>query len=219
MYSKAEVIKRTKSFVRKKMESDPSGHDWFHIERVLAMATYIAKQEKNCDVFVIQLTALLHDIGDWKFHNGDSTVGAKIAKTWLEELTVPEKVIENVCYIVEYISYKGGSPIGQMKTLEGMIVQDADRLDALGAIGIARAFAYGGYKKQEIYNPQIEKKINMSAREYLAKKGTTINHFYEKLLLLKDKMNTNTAKKIAEKRHKFIILFLAIFYKEWNCEL
>jgi uncharacterized protein len=216
MHSKAEVIKRTKSFVKEKMKADASGHDWFHVERVLKLATYISKKEKNVDIFIVQLAALLHDIGDWKFNNGDSTIGSKTAHEVLKHLSVPEGIIKDVCYIVEHISYKAGSNSRKMKNIEGMIVQDADRLDALGAIGIARAFAYGGYKQQEIHNPRITKKIGVTPQVYLTKKGTTINHFYEKLLLLQDTMHTKTAKRIAQKRHDFMLHFLDTFYQEWN---
>jgi len=209
------IIEKTKQFVKKTLQSDATGHDWFHIERVLHIALYIAKKEKQVNLLTVQLGALLHDIADWKFHNGNSTIGPKITREWLTSLSIDKKIIDEVCFIVEYISYKAGTN-KKMQTKEGMIVQDADRLDALGAIGIARAFAYGGYKNREIYNPSIKINTQHNAKKYLRANGTTINHFYEKLLLLKDLMNTKPAKKIAEKREKFMKQFLNEFYKEWG---
>ncbi len=176
----------------------------------------IAKKENVSDLFVIELAALLHDIADWKFHGGDTTVGSRIAKEELKKLGVDEKTINYVCDIIDNISFKGAGAKNKIKTREGMIVQDADRLDAIGAIGIGRAFAYGGYKKREMYNPNIKSENHENFEQYKKSQGTTLNHFYEKLLLLKDRMNTQTGKKIAEKRHKFMVSYLKEFFSEWE---
>lgn len=212
---KKTIIKQTEEYVKKTLEGETSGHDWWHIYRVWKNAIHIGKQE-NVDLFVVQLAALLHDIADWKFHSGDLSIGPKLAREWLEKMEVEEQVISHVCEIIEGISFKGSGVKSQMKTKEGMIVQDADRLDAMGAIGICRAFAYGSHKGREMYNPDIKPKMHKTFEEYKNNKGTTINHFYEKLLLLKDLMNTPTAKKIAEERHKFMEQFLDRFFKEWE---
>jgi len=216
--NKKEIIKKTESFVKKHLKGDVTGHDWWHIDRVRKMALRIAKKEKNVDLFVVQLAALLHDIADWKFHGGDETIGIKLAEEWLKRLKVEKNVIERVCEIIREISFKGAEVKSKMKTKEGMIVQDADRLDAIGAIGIARCFATGAKLNREIYNPEIKPRLHKTFEEYKKAKSTSINHFYEKLLLLKDLMNTKTAKKIAEKRHKFMEQFLDRFFKEWNCK-
>ena len=216
--NKKEIIKKTESFVKKHLKGDVTGHDWWHIDRVRKMALRIAKKEKNVDLFVVQLAALLHDIADWKFHGGNETIGIKLAEEWLKRLKVEKNVIERVCEIIREISFKGAEVKSKMKTKEGMIVQDADRLDAIGAIGIARCFATGAKLNREIYNPEIKPRLHKTFEEYKKAKSTSINHFYEKLLLLKDLMNTKTAKKIAEKRHKFMEEFLDRFFKEWNCE-
>ncbi len=211
------VINQTKEYVRKKLEGESSGHDWWHIYRVWKNALYIGKEEK-ADLYIVQLSALLHDIADWKFHDGDDSIGPKLAREWLEELQVEGLVISHVCQIIKDVSFKGAGVKSQIKTLEGMVVQDADRLDAIGAIGIARTFAYGGYKGRELYSPDIKNKKHESFDQYKNDKGTTINHFYEKLLLLKDLMNTEIAKKIAKDRHVYMEQFLARFFKEWNGE-
>ena len=216
--NKKEIIKKTESFVKKHLKGDVTGHDWWHIDRVRKMALRIAKKEKNVDLFVVQLAALLHDIADWKFHGGDETIGIKLAEEWLKRLKVEKNVIERVCEIIREISFKGAEVKSKMKTKEGMIVQDADRLDAIGAVGIARCFATGAKLNREIYNPEIKPRLHKTFEEYKKAKSTSINHFYEKLLLLKDLMNTKTAKKIAEKRHKFMEQFLDRFFKEWNCK-
>lgn len=216
--NKKEIIKKTESFVKKHLKGDVTGHDWWHIDRVRKMALRIAKKEKDVDLFVVQLAALLHDIADWKFHGGDETIGIKLAEEWLKRLKVEKNVIERVCEIIREISFKGAEVKSKMKTKEGMIVQDADRLDAIGAIGIARCFATGAKLNREIYNPEIKPRLHKTFEEYKKAKSTSINHFYEKLLLLKDLMNTKTAKKIAEKRHKFMEQFLDRFFKEWGCK-
>lgn len=212
------VIKQTEEFVYKTLSTEATGHDWYHINRVRKLALNIAKQE-NVDLFIVELAALLHDIADWKFHDGDESVGPRIAGEWLHSLYVSQDIIDQVCDIIQTISYKGAGTKTAMKTKEGMIVQDADRLDALGAIGIARCFAYGGFKGNQLYDPNLKVAIHRSFDEYKNNKTTSINHFYEKLLLLKDLMNTPTAKIIAQKRHDLMKQYLNEFFKEWNVEL
>ncbi len=211
------LINDTIAFVKKELENAEGGHDWFHIERVYKNAVLIAKGE-NCDILIVQLGALLHDIADSKFHDGDETVGPKKARLFLESKNVSENTITHVVNIIENISFKGGHETKKFSSLELNIVQDADRLDAIGAIGVARTFNYGGFKNRAIYNPEIKPNLNMSKEEYKNSDAPTINHFYEKLLLLKDKMNTKTGKKIADQRHDFMELFLTQFYAEWNGE-
>ncbi|MDH4403721.1 MAG: HD domain-containing protein [Flavobacterium sp.] len=212
-----DLINYTIAFVKKELENAEGGHDWFHIQRVYKNALLIANGE-NCDILIVQLGALLHDIADSKFHDGDETVGPKKARLFLESKNVPENKIVPVINIIENISFKGGHEAKKFSSLELDIVQDADRLDAIGAIGIARTFNYGGFKNRAIYNPEINPNLNMSKEEYKNSDAPTINHFYEKLLLLKDKMNTKTGKEIAAQRHEFMELFLNQFYDEWNGE-
>ena len=214
MTSKDQITK-TIAFVKEQLANAEGGHDWFHIERVYKNSLLISKNE-NVDVFIVQLGALLHDIADSKFHNGDETVGPKVAREFLFNINVDSKAIEHVIKIIENISFKGGNEIQKFKSPELDVVQDADRLDALGAIGIARTFNYGGFKNRTLFDPDIKPNLNMSEEEYKASTAPTINHFYEKLLLLKDKMNTKTGKRIAEKRHKFMELYLEQFYAEWD---
>lgn len=209
------VIQNTINFVKKQLENTESGHNWFHIERVYNNALLLAKGE-TCDLEVVQLAALLHDIADSKFHDGDETVGPKTAREFLTSENVSVETINHVVNIIENISFKGGNFEKKFTSIELEIVQDADRLDAIGAIGIARTFNYGGYKNREIYDPKIAPNLQMSKEEYKNSTAPTINHFYEKLLLLKDKMNTETGKKIAQQRHSFMETFLEQFYKEWN---
>ena len=209
------VIENTINFVKKQLENAESGHNWFHMERVYNNALLIAKEE-TCDLEVVQLAALLHDIADSKFHDGDETVGPKVARDFLTSENVSEETINHIVLIIENISFKGGNFEKKFTSKELEIVQDADRLDAIGAVGIARTFNYGGYKNREIYNPEIAPNLKMSKEEYKNSTAPTINHFYEKLLLLKDKMNTETGKKIAQQRHDFMETFLEQFYKEWN---
>jgi len=211
------LINDTVAFVKKELENAEGGHDWFHIERVYKNAALIANGE-NCDILIVQLGALLHDIADSKFHDGDETVGPKKARLFLESKNVPENTIGHVVNIIENISFKGGHETKKFSSLELDIVQDADRLDAIGAIGIARTFNYGGFKNRAIYNPERQPNLNMSKEEYKNSDAPTINHFYEKLLLLKDKMNTKTGREIAAQRHEFMELFLSLFYSEWNGE-
>lgn len=214
---KTQIIDKTIAFVKETLKNAEGGHDWFHIERVYKNALLIAKEE-DVDEFIVSLGALLHDIADAKFHNGDETVGPKVAREFLENIDVSEKVILHVKNIIENISFKGGNFDQAFRSTELDVIQDADRLDALGAIGIARCFNYGGFKDRKIYDPQIAPKLNMTKEEYKASTAPTINHFYEKLLLLKDKMNTKTGRKIALERHEFMEQFLAQFYAEWNGE-
>lgn len=209
------ILKQTEEHIKNKLSGEGSGHDWWHVYRVWKNAIHIGKHE-NVDLFVVQLAALLHDISDWKFNEGDDDVGPKLAREWLQKLQVEERVISHICKIIKEMSFKGAGVKTRMFTKEGMVVQDADRLDAIGAIGIARTFAYGGYKGREIYNPNIKPELHDSFEKYKSGTGPTINHFYEKLLLLKDLMNTKTAKKIAEERHKFMEHFLDRFYNEWE---
>lgn len=210
-----EIINQTAEYIKTKLLGEGSGHDWWHVYRVWKNAIHIGKQEK-ADMFVIELAALLHDIADWKFYNGNDEIGPQMAKLWLEELSVDNAVITHVCQIIKDVSFKGAGVVTKMKTTEGMVVQDADRLDAIGAIGIARTFAYGGSKGREIYNPDIKPEIHQSFEKYKNSQSPTLNHFYEKLLLLKDLMNTTAAKNMAEHRHKIMENFLEEFYQEWS---
>ncbi|MEZ4971612.1 MAG: HD domain-containing protein [Flavobacteriaceae bacterium] len=211
-----QIVEETIAFVQEKLKGAEGGHDWFHIQRVFKNALHIAKDEK-VDVLVVSLGALLHDIADAKFNDGDETVGPKMASKFLISLDVDKKVVDHVVAIIENISFKSG--LGSKKLFtskELQVVQDADRLDAIGALGIARAFNYGGYRNRELYNPEIAPNLQMTQEEYKASKAPTINHFYEKLLLLKDKMNTESGKVLAKKRHEFMLEYLEQFYSEWN---
>jgi uncharacterized protein len=208
------LIENTIIFVKKQLENAESGHDWFHIERVYKTALTISKTE-NCNKTVVALGALLHDIADSKFHNGDETIGPNTARVFLESQNCDAETIKHVVQIIENISFKGGKVQRNFSSIELDIVQDADRLDAIGAVGIARTFHYGGFKNRQIYNPEIHPNLNMTKEEYKNSTAPTINHFYEKLLLLKDKMNTETGKKMAQNRHDFMELFLNQFYAEW----
>jgi uncharacterized protein len=211
------IIDKTILFVKQQLENAEGGHDWFHIERVYKNALLIA-QEEDCDLMVVKLGALLHDIADSKFHDGDETIGPKTARTFLESENVDELTIVHVINIINNISFKGGNFEKKFSSKELKIVQDADRLDAIGAIGIARTFNYGGFKNRPLYNPAIIPNLNMSKEEYKNSDSPTLNHFYEKLLLLKDKMNTKTGKKIAFERHRYMENFLSQFYAEWDGE-
>lgn len=211
------IIEKTIEFVKKTLQGAEAGHDWSHIERVYKNAIQIAQGSNDINILVVELGALLHDIADSKFHNGDESIGPKIAREFLELHQVDENVIREVINIIENISFKNTKDKTKKYTSKELqIVQDADRLDAIGAIGIARAFNYGGFKNRELYNPQIQPNLNMSKEEYKNAKAPTINHFYEKLLLLKDKMNTPKGRELAEERHRFMEVFLEQFYKEWG---
>lgn len=211
-------LENTKAFVKKSLENAEGGHDWFHIERVFNNAMRIAKEE-TANEFIVALGALLHDIADYKFHNGDEQVGPRIAREFLTSQDVPQEIIDHVVNIINHISFKGGNNVQKFHSPELAIVQDADRLDALGAIGIARTFNYGGFKGRALYDPAIAPNLNMSKEEYKNSNAPTVNHFYEKLLLLKDLMNTRTGKAMAEQRHHFMQEFLDQFYAEWNGEI
>jgi len=213
-----QIIKNTIEFVKETLKGAEGGHDWFHIQRVLRNAKLIAKGE-NVDLFIVSLGALLHDIADAKFYDGDETVGPKIAREFLESQQVNEPVILHIENIINYISYKSslsGEKLFSSPELE--VIQDADRLDAIGAIGIARCFNYGGFKNRALYDPEITPNLEMTKEEYKKSSAPTINHFYEKLLLLKDKMNTKTGQRIAADRHDYMVVFLDQFYGEWNGE-
>ena len=212
------VISKTIEFVKTELYGAEAGHDFWHVFRVWNLAKNIGKEEKIADMFVIELGSLLHDIADYKFHDGDETIGPKKAREFLVSLNVDEKTIEHVVSIIENISFQGGNEKQKFKSIELDIIQDADRLDAIGAIGIARTFNYGGFLGRELYNPEIKPRLNLSKEEYTKRISPTINHFYEKLLLLKDKMNTKTARKMAEKRHEFMENYLKEFYEEWEGE-
>lgn len=216
--NKDQIIQNTVDFVKQALEGNESGHDWWHILRVWNTSKTIAAAEQ-VDLFVVELGALLHDVADSKFHNGDETVGPKKARAFMESQNLPESIINQVVLIIENISFKGGNFTTNYSSKELDVVQDADRLDAIGAIGIARTFNYGGYKNNEIHNPNRKPKLNKTKEEYKKGSDTTINHFYEKLLLLKNRMNTKTGLKMAEKRHKFMESYLEQFYGEWNGEL
>ncbi|MCO6174870.1 HD domain-containing protein [Flavobacterium sp. NRK F10] len=210
------IIDNTIGFVKKQLANAEGGHDWFHIQRVFQNSVQIAEHETDCNIEIVQLAALLHDIADSKFHNGDETVGPKIAREFLLQQEVDEEIVRHVVSIIENISFKGGNFNPDFSSLELQIVQDADRLDAIGAIGIARTFNYGGFKNRPMYDPAIAPKMNMTKEEYKKSNAPTLNHFYEKLLILQDKMNTETGKKMAKERHQFMELFLAQFYSEWD---
>ncbi len=212
-----EIVEETIAFVKETLKGAEGGHDWFHIQRVFKNTLLIAKDEQ-VNILVVSLGALLHDIADAKFHGGDESIGPKLATEFLTSLEVDPQVIDHVVKIIENISYKSSLETGKDKftSQELAVVQDADRLDAIGAIGIARAFNYGGFKNRELYNPDIAPNLKMSKEEYKKSTAPTINHFYEKLLLLKDKMNTESGKKIAEQRHQVMLDYLEHFFMEWN---
>ena len=213
-----QLIQNTIDFVKHELKNAEGGHDWFHIERVFNTSKLILNHEDG-DSLIVQLAALLHDIADPKFHGGDENIGPETAKSFLESQLVDDKTISHVTDIIKYMSFKNSLDKNNRKTFtskELHIVQDADRLDAIGAIGIARAFNYGGFKNMELYNPEVPPHLNMTKEQYKKSKAPTINHFYEKLLLLKDKMNTQTGKRLAQERHEFMECFLEQFYKEWD---
>lgn len=213
--NKQEIINNTAKYVRETLEGEASGHDWWHVYRVWKMALNIGKKE-NADMFVVELAALLHDIADYKIHGGDDTIGSNVARKWLEKQGVDEEIISHIYEIIKEASFKGAKVESKIKTIEGKVVQDADRLDAIGAIGIGRTFAFGGAKNKEMYNPGIKPKLHKSFEQYKNNNSSTINHFYEKLLLLKDLMNTESGKKMAKGRHEIIQAFLTDFFNEWE---
>ena len=213
---KDQIINKTKEYVKNKLYGEGTGHDWWHILRVYKISIYIGKKE-NADMLIVELTALLHDIADWKFNEGSSEIGLKLSKEWLTSLGVDGSIITKITNIIGTMSFKGGTTNAKQETIEGKVVQDADRLDAIGAIGIARAFAYGGYKERELYNPNIKPQKHIDFEQYKKSIGTTVNHFYEKLLLLKDLMNTETGNSMAKERHEFMEEYLNHFFSEWDC--
>jgi len=212
---KATPIDKTIAFVKQALLNAEAGHDWFHVERVWNNAKLILKSEK-ANALVVELAALLHDIADSKFHAGDEELGPTIAEQFLRSISLPEETVNHITNIIRYMSFKSGFEKVDFSSKEMDIVQDADRLDALGAIGIARAFHYGGFKNRPIYDPEVKPQPQQSKEAYKNSTAPTINHFYEKLLLLSDRMNTSTAKRIAAKRHQYMEGFLLQFYEEWN---
>ncbi len=213
----SEIVNHIIQLVKSKFEHDPSGHDWFHIERVHRMAVYLHQKEGG-ELELIELAALLHDISDHKMNGGILNQGGIVASKILEELSYPAERIEKVKSIIDAVSFKGANVLDTMETIEGKIVQDADRLDAIGAIGIARAFSFGGNRNRAMYVPSENPEMHNSFEDYARSEGHTINHFYEKLLLLKDRLHTDTARKIGQQRHEFMENYLKQFYNEWNTE-
>lgn len=218
--NQADILKETERYVRETLGNESSGHDWWHAKRVYNVAIHIAKEElgsgKEINFFIVQLAAFLHDIADWKFNDGDDNEGPNKAKMWLKSLNVDQNIITHVCQIIQDISFKGSSVHDFMKTIEGEIVQDADRLDALGAIGVARCFATGSKLGSSIHDPEAAPIINKTPEEYKKLQASSINHFYEKLLLLKDRMKTASGKKLAENRHRYMEEFIIRFLSEWD---
>lgn len=215
--NKQEIIEKTVEFVKHTLSDAEGGHDWWHIYRVWKSARHIAQHE-DVDIFIVELGALLHDIADSKFHGGDENIGPRRAREFLQSIQVDSEVIEHIEKIISNISFKGGRLPQNFKSPELNVIQDADRLDAIGAIGIARTFNYGGHKGRTIYNPHIKPNLQLTKEEYKSSDAPTLNHFYEKLLLLKDRMNTRTGMEMALKRHDFMLSYLDQFYKEWDGE-
>lgn len=217
MIESHDLLTRTEAMIRARLAGDSSGHDWWHIHRVRNNAVVIARAE-GADAFVVELAGLLHDVADWKFHGGDDAAGPRAAREWLMANHAEAALIEQVCDIIAGVSFKGAGVTTDMPTLEGRCVQDADRLDAIGAIGIGRAFAFGGHFGRLMYDPEHPPELHATFTDYKAKSGPTINHFYEKLLLLKDRMQTSTGRRLAAERHAFMEQFLVRFLREWNGE-
>ena len=207
-----DILQKTAEYIKQEFSDDSSGHDWWHIYRVWKNAMTICEHEQ-ADAFIVQLAALLHDLDDWKFYDSGHETPLR-AKAWLDSFNLDSSITDAVCRIITHISYKGAGVENKMDSLEGFIVQDADRLDAIGAIGIARAFAYGGFKNRPLYDPDSPPQLHATFEQYKNSNSATINHFYEKLLLLKDMMNTNTAKRIAEQRHEVMLQYLSQFMNE-----
>ena len=216
MSKKETIIEATKDFVKETLKNAESGHDWFHTLRVYNNARLIAESE-SVDLYIVVLGALLHDIADSKFHNGDDNIAPRVARNFLVQHNVDSFVINSVIDIINNISFnKSLETNNKTNSIELDVVQDADRLDAIGAIGIARCFNYGGFKNRKLFDPSIKPNLKMSKNEYKNSTAPTINHFYEKLLLLSDKMNTKTGKKIAKERHQFMTEYLDQFHAEWE---
>lgn len=207
---RVDIIRRTADYVRGQLAHENSGHDWWHVYRVLQLAKRLADRE-GADRFIVELAALLHDIADWKFHDGDEEVGPRVAKAWLESLHVPQPICRQVADIIRRISFHGAGTASVTTTIEGKVVQDADRLDAIGAIGIARVFMYSGSRDREMYDPDVPPTMHATAEAYKANRSSAINHFYEKLLLLSERLNTDAARKIAKDRHEFMEQYLDRF--------
>jgi uncharacterized protein len=212
--NKTEIIQKTERFIESEFRSEGSGHDWFHVDRVRKMALRIGEQE-GCDLFIVEMAALLHDLDDWKLNGTESQNGSKTMK-WLGIIELEAEIALHILKITEQVSFKGAGIETPVQSIEAAVVQDADRLDAIGAIGIARTFTYGGHKSRLIYDPSISPVMHDDFQEYKNNTAPTINHFYEKLLLLKDRMNTDTARAIAEQRHQFMNDYLSQFYEEWE---
>jgi uncharacterized protein len=210
-----EIVSQIKSIIKKQFENESTGHDWFHIERVYKMAAFLQKTEGG-DLEIIELAALLHEVSDHKFNGGSATLGGDIAFEMLINLKYSPVKAEKVREIINQVSFKGANVEHLTNSIEAKIVQDADRLDAIGAIGIARAFAYGGNKERPLFDPSIPPVLHDSFDAYKNSKSHTINHFHEKLLLLRSKLNTSTAINIGNERHEFLELFLKNFMNEWN---
>lgn len=211
------LVDRTVAHMRNQLERESSGHDWWHVYRVWRLARHIALAE-GADTKVVELAALLHDIADWKFHDGDESANGRSARDWLIRLDAAPELIDQVCDIVDRVSFRGGGVSDEMPTHEGQIVQDADRLDAIGAVGIARVFAFGGFMGRPIYDPDERPAVHATAEMYKRSSSASITHFYEKLLLLRDRMHTDTARRLAEGRHQFMEEFLSQFYTEWHAD-
>lgn len=216
--NEVEIIRTCEAFVKTELKNAEGGHDWWHTQRVRNMSLQLAKIE-HADLFTVELSSLMHDIADAKFNNGDENAGPKKAGEFLQALHVDEKIILQVEFIIRNISFKSQDISAELKTIEFKVVQDADRIDAMGAIGIARAFSYGGYKNRPIYNPHAKPMLKINKEDYRKSNAPTINHFYEKLLLLKDLMNTETARKIAQQRHQFMEKYLEEFFKEQDSSI
>lgn len=213
-----QIIEKTIDYVKSELSEAEGGHDWFHVQRVFKLALRISADEPEANLLVVALGALLHDIADSKFHQGDEELGPSRARAFMEGLHLPSEVVDHVVNIIKNISFKGGNHKVPFDSKELRILQDADRLDAMGAIGIARCFNYGGFKNRVIYDPDIAPQLGMDKEAYKKSQAPSINHFYEKLLLLKDRMHTQTGKKIAESRHHFMETYLTQFYAEWEGE-
>lgn len=211
-----KLINNTVDFVKQTLHNVEGGHDWWHVYRVWKLSKTIALKEKRINIKVVELGALLHDIADSKFNNGDETIGPKLASEFLQKQQVDKHIHDHVISIIQNISFKNSFESSTFKSKELDIIQDADRLDAIGAIGIARTFNYGGFKQREIYNPNIKPEIYLTKEKYKNSKAPTINHFYEKLLTLKELMNTETGKQMATERHRFMEIFLEEFFNEWD---
>lgn len=216
MEKKLSDIAKTAGYVKEKFSGEGTGHDWWHMYRVWQLSKTIGANEPEADMYIVELGALLHDIADWKFHDGNEEAGPVAAREWLESIEVDESVIAHIEDIIRTVSFKGAGVASNMKTIEGKIIHDADKLDAMGAIGIARTFAYGGANNREMYNPDQQPETHDTFETYKKSQGHTVNHFYEKLLLLKDRMYTQAAKKIAAERHTYMEAFLDEFYAEWD---